>query len=189
MREIKSNKKIMIIPADKGLGPVCVDTEQYITWGLQHLLDSTTYRIIPEETAIADATLLRKGILDWTRQHHDTLDNDDITYIRHHTMRASKDPFGYFYLLAKLHKTPISTRPVCSDCASIPHSLGKWVNQQLQPIVQNQSSYSKNSFELKKMMDQLTLPPNACLFTFDAVSMYTNINTLDCIEQLSAYLH
>lgn len=67
MREIKSNKKIMIIPTDKVLGPVCVNTEQYITWGLQHLLDSTTYRIIPEETAIADATLLRKGILDWTR--------------------------------------------------------------------------------------------------------------------------
>jgi hypothetical protein len=32
------------------------------------------------------------------------------------------------------------------------------------------------------------LPPNACIFTYNAISMYTNIETEDCINRLSEYL-
>jgi len=49
------------------------------------------------------------------------------------------DPFGYFYLTIEIHKTPVSTRPVCSDCASLVHPLGKWLNYALQPIVAESS--------------------------------------------------
>jgi hypothetical protein len=34
----------------------------------------------------------------------------------------------------------------------------------------------------------MNLPPNALIFTYDAVSMYTNIDTEDCIARLSEYL-
>ena len=101
---------------------------------------------------------------------------------------AKDDPFGYFYLLYKLHKTPMSSRPVCSDCASLPYSLGEWVDLMLQPIVKAQPTYFKNSFELKQELNKLELPPNASLFTYDAVSMYTNINSEKCISRLSTYL-
>ena len=66
---------------------------------------------------------------------------------------------------------PTSTHPVCSDCASLPHTIGKWVDQQLQPVIQAQAYYFKNSFELKHLLDPLQLPPNVCLFTYDAVSI------------------
>ncbi len=103
--------------------------------------------------------------------------------------QARIDPFGYFYLLAKLHKSPISTRPVCSDCASLPHSVGKWVNRQLQPIVKKQHTYFKNSFKLKQHFDTMEpLPANACLFTYDAISMYTNSNTQQRIGRLTSFL-
>lgn len=103
--------------------------------------------------------------------------------------KARSDPFGYFYLLAKLHKTPVSTRPVCSDCASLPHSIGKWIDRQLQPIVRQQHTYFKNSFELKGLLDTMDiLPANACLFTYDAISMYTNIDTNQCIDRLTSFL-
>jgi len=66
--------------------------------------------------------------------------------------RALKDPFGKIYMLYKLHKKPDSngnypTRPVCSDCASITHALGlgKWVDEQLQPIFKSQRTYFENS--------------------------------------------
>ncbi|KAL7530524.1 hypothetical protein ACHAXR_006240, partial [Thalassiosira sp. AJA248-18] len=58
----------------------------------------------------------------------------------------------------------------------------------LQPIVKTQPTYFKNSFALKKELDELTLPANASLFTYDAVSMYTNIDTEECISRLEAYL-
>ena len=34
----------------------------------------------------------------------------------------------------------------------------------------------------------MNLPPNACIFTYDAISMYTNIETKDCINRISEFL-
>lgn len=188
LKEIKQNPNVMIAPADKGLGPVGVDTEQYIAWGMKHLTDASTYTIISNEKAHEDTRTLRREIFNWTTRHRQALTDNTINYIRHHLDVTKKDPFGYFYLLVKLHKTPVSTRPVCSDCASLPHALGKWVDLQLQPLVQQQTTYFKNSLALKNELDMLHLPPNACIFTYDAISMYTNINTEDCISRLSTFL-
>jgi hypothetical protein len=103
-------------------------------------------------------------------------------------MKNRADPFGYFYLTIKIHKTPISTGPVCSDCASLIHPLGKWLNLELQPVVTCQPSYFKNSFTLNQELDKLILPPNASIITFNAVSMYTNIDINDSISRISNYL-
>jgi hypothetical protein len=54
--------------------------------------------------------------------------------------------------------------------------------------VQCQQTYFKNSFKLKRLLTQLTLPSNACLFTYDAISMYTNINTEQCLHRLTTFL-
>ena len=79
-------------------------------------------------------------------------------------------------------------RPVCSDCARVPHALGKWLDIELQPIVQKQATYFRDSYTLKRELDKKNLPPNATIFTYDAISMYTNIETEDCIDWLSEYL-
>ena len=95
--------------------------------------------------------------------------------------KALKDPLGYFYLLVKLHKLSIAGRIVCSDCRSLPHALGRFVDTTLQPLVQDQALYFKNSAELKTDLKDLALPANASLFTYDAVAMYPGINTTDCL--------
>ena len=189
LQQIKRNPNITILSADKGLGPVGVDTKQYIEWGLKHLMDHTTYTILTEEQANTNCENLYHTIYQWTCKHRKLLDDDTTRYIRDHVEKARKDPLGYFYLLAKLHKSPVSTRPVCSDCASLPHSVGKWVDRQLQPIVRDQKTYFQDSFELKQLLNDLdTLPLNACLFTYDAISMYTNINTEECLQRLTTFL-
>ena len=58
----------------------------------------------------------------------------------------------------------------------------------LQPIVKVQHAYFKDSFALKRELGALTLPANASLLTFDAISMYTKIDIDDCIECLSTFL-
>jgi hypothetical protein len=114
--------------------------------------------------------------------------DDARKFIHRKLSETINDPFSYFYLTIKLHKTPISTRPICSDCASLPHALGQWVDEQLQPIVKGQSTYFKNSFDLKKDLGGITLPANALIFTYDALSMYTNIDTEECIARIEQYL-
>ena len=98
------------------------------------------------------------------------------------------EPFGYFYLLYKIHKTPTSTRPVCSDCSSVIHSLGKVIDILLQPVAQGQPSFFKNSIEFKNLLSTTKLPPNTSLFTCDAQSMHTNIPTDVALIKIKAYL-
>jgi len=66
IEKIRNNKSVIIAHADKNLGPVGVDAEQYIRWGLkEHLLDPTTYHLISEEDARIAANELYKTIYQW----------------------------------------------------------------------------------------------------------------------------
>jgi len=188
---IRKNGNVIIAQADKNLGPVALDTKSYIRMALdEHLLDTDTYVQVSEEDARQAICDLHKDIIVWTRKYSFTnvLSLDHRQYIQHHVRKNFKDPLGYLYLLVKLHKTPMSTRPVVSDCGSLPFPLGEWLNQTLLPYVIEQPSYIKDSFTLKRELNDLALPPNASLVTFDATSMYTNINIHDCIDRIEKYL-
>ena len=70
----------------------------------------------------------------------------------------------------------VPTRLVCSDCASVTNPIGKWVDMKLQPITKVMKTYLKDSFEFKKLIDNLgRKDPRAKLFTYDDKLMYTNI--------------
>jgi hypothetical protein len=186
LQEIRGNENIIIAHADKNLGPVGIDTEKYIRWALdEHLLDTTTYVQETEEEARVAANALFTEIYQWTQTHQvcDSLKEDHLKYIRYWINQNLSDPFGYFYLTIKIHKGPLSTRPVCSDCTSLVHPLGKWLDQVLQPITASQPFYFKDSFTLKEEINKLILLANASIITFDAIAMYTNIDIDDSIAQ------
>jgi hypothetical protein len=89
----------------------------------------------------------------------------------------------------KIHKPGRKTRrPVCSDCSSMLHALGKWITTELNPIAQRQQSYFQNSFALKEMLDNMEVPPNTKIFSCDATSMYTNIPTGPALQVVGQYL-
>mmetsp|Transcript_18939 Transcript_18939/g.41008 ORF Transcript_18939/g.41008 Transcript_18939/m.41008 type:complete len:639 (+) Transcript_18939:377-2293(+) len=185
---ISALDNVIIASADKGLGPTAVDLPWYIKKGLEFLTNPESYLLLSEEQAQEEAQALKKEISDWTFEHRPALTDSETKFLRQKLKETIDDPFGYFYLLIKLHKSPVSTRPVCSDVASLPHALGQWVDEKLQPIVKSQHTYFKNSIALKIILDSLTLKPNQSLFTMDAVSMYDNIPLEMCIRRLEEYL-
>ena len=191
LQSIRENESIIITSADKNLGPVAVDTTDYIRRALdEHLLDASTYVRLSEDEAMKAIDQLELDIFRWT-QKHDIMAEvlvDAKKYIRYHTTKNRADPLGYFYLNMKIHKPQMSSRPVCSDCASIVHPLGKWLDKALQPLVAMQQSYFKDSFTLKRELNELVLPPNTSLFTCDAISMYTNIDIDDSIKRIKDYI-
>ena len=100
-----------------------------------------------------------------------------------------KDPLPKFYLTAKVHKNPWKTRPIVSVSGSLLHGLGQWVDKILQPFAQEIPSYVKSSFDLKTLLQDLPpLPPNAVLGTCDAISMYTNIETIHALKNIRQHM-
>jgi hypothetical protein len=99
LQQICGNPNIIIAHADKNLGPVGVNTEQYIRWALdEHLSDSETYVQVSEGDARLAASDLYKEIYQWRHKHGlcERLTKDATDYIHHNTMKNRADPFGYF---------------------------------------------------------------------------------------------
>ena len=155
MDKLIADGHIIIAAADKNLGQVAVTLERYIRDALEHLLDESTYVITSEQQALKGDAELRLDIQDWICRYRRELPRGVRRYLEKKLNETKDDPFGYFYLLYKLHKKPTKTRPVCSDCASTPHALGQWVDSMLKPIVKAQEAYFKDTFELKQMLNRL----------------------------------
>ena len=103
-------------------------------------------------------------------------------------LRQNEDPWGFLYLLFKVHKNPLKTRPFVSYCGNLLHPLGQLITEWLQHLTKIQKSYFQDSFTLKKEFDLQNIPSNARLFICDATSMYTNIKTgpaFHCIGQFA----
>ncbi|KAL3772001.1 hypothetical protein ACHAWO_008173 [Cyclotella atomus] len=192
MESLLNDPDLLFPLADKGLGPCAVTYDQYIKDCLVHLKNQECYSIIPEQDAKLAIDVLEDDIEKWLKKHKHSIDGMHAKFIQKHMDSVCTSPFGQFYILYKIHKGMKNgrwpTRPVCSDVSSLTHGLGKCINEMLTPIQKAQRSYFQDSFELKKMLDSLELPPNARLFTADATSMYTNIKTEPALAELSEYL-
>lgn len=187
---LKQHPSWIIANTDKNLGPCVIELEQYIRDALTHLQNSEIYEFLTEQEAAAEARRLSSEIMDWTvyGRRVKSLSDMEIKYIRKYMGENSEDPHGYFYLMYKVHKDVLSTRPVCSDCASITNPIGKWVDVMLQPIAQSMPTYFKDSFAFKELIDDIVVPIGARVFTSDAVSMYTNIDTNAALSVICPYL-
>jgi hypothetical protein len=94
-----------------------------------------------------------------------------------------------FYLLPKVHKTPMKTRPVVSCVGSFNEIASKWLDYKLAKVVHLCPSYTKDSYQILDEIKALgALPPNARIFTADAISMYTNIDASHGIETIGKWL-
>ena len=86
--------------------------------------------------------------------------------------------FSKFYITAKVHKRPWKTRPVLPTCGTFWHGLSRWADVYLQELKQFCPSYLRDSYQLLEELSNIgTLPEGTMMFTMDAVSTYTNIDT------------
>jgi hypothetical protein len=82
LSKICGNQDVIIAHADKGLGPVGIKTSKYIRWALKdHLLDATTYTIIPKDQALWDAVQLYNNILLCTATYSEEISPEAQKFI------------------------------------------------------------------------------------------------------------
>jgi len=187
---LKKHPDWIVANTDKNLGPCIIERDQYIKDALVHLNNKNIYQILSPQEAATAAHKIESEIREWTVEGRKkkVLSDMDINYIRSNTGKNSVDPHGYFYLLYKVHKKELTTRPVCSDVASITNPIGKWVDLMLKPIMEEMPTYFKDSFAFLELVENIVIPPGCSTFTSDAVNMYGNINTDAALSVICAYL-
>ena len=189
LKFLRKKNQFVILKADKNLGPCILETEKYVQYALDdHLNCRATYRKLSSVSANTHMDSVRKKVNSFLYKHRKKLPKDAIRYIRKKT-KECKDPFPKLYLLMKVHKQPLKTRPVVSCSGSLLHPLGVWLDTALQPIANTLPSFNASSYDLKEALNDLPpLPTGALLFTADAVSMYTNIDTYYAVNAITNFL-
>ena len=184
---LRTQDDFVIASCDKNLGPCILEKSQYIARVRGLLSNRDAYLRLSEAEAQLQVGNLRLALHDWLDDYKRDLPKNEASFLFRH-FKNCQQPFGAFYILLKVHKTPIAERPVVSFSGSLLHALATWCDNKLQPLAQAQRSYIKSSEELKNLLCAFELLPNAKFFTADARSMYTNIPTDECLDIIHSYL-
>ena len=179
LRFLKNNNDIIVLMADKNLGPAIMEKQKYVNAILQqHLLDKSTYKLLNDHNSTSLSSSMTEAFIKLiftTYRHY--ISPFEIKYFQHHMKFSQRVPV--FYGTPKIHKEelPIPFRPIISQCGSLSAAISTYLDAKLQPLTNYMTAYIKNSTSVIHKLKKLkTLPPNSFICTCDAVSMYTNIH-------------
>jgi hypothetical protein len=134
---LANNKQIVIKNADKGLGVVILNVEDYIKMCRTHLDDAQTFEKVDAIDIVGIQGELRK-ILD-RHNHLYEYGSKNLTKLAS-SLQQNPDPIvGAFYCLPKIHKNtlPIPGRPISSAIGTITEIVSQFVDRILRPILGN----------------------------------------------------
>ena len=187
----KSRTKITIKPADKNLGTVILDTDDYIKQCMTVLSDTNTYRQAQSFPCRQIHTELT-NILVHFKPQLDSTNNKLYDYLQPKTDR----PTPQFYGLPKVHKKfdhlpPV--RPIISHCDSMLNPTARLLDHCLQPLTKSYPDYIENSAALSLILQDLHVPKSSFLVSIDVESLYPSIPQTSCLnvvyDQMYKYRH
>lgn len=171
LKELAYDNSIIIKSADKGSGIVVEDRDSYIEAGINHLSDQTIYEEIDTDPTVQ----LGHAINKFVNSIHKKGIIDSIT--KDYLLFPTGDPprTQQLYFLKKIHKNPISERPIVSGCAGPTEKISQLVDMHLQPFVPDIKSYVKDSGHMINLIESTQIPDNCTIATIDVKSLYLNI--------------
>lgn len=187
MLNVKNDPRFIVCTTDKNLGPAIIERPVYIEHCLKHLNQKDTYTQLTELEATQKISQARR-LLESLREFHQlSLSKAERTYFSRSLQEKVRIPL--FYITFKVHKQPTSTRPIVSCIGSVLNVYSKWLDYKMKLLVTNVPTYLKDSNQALQDFKLLgTLPPHAKLFTSDAISMYTNIDSKEGISAISSWI-
>ena len=152
------------------------DREDYIQNAYEHLNNPTVYQELDNDDSEKHKQIINQKL---ERLHTAGL-------IQSNWFEYCKPPKKHrtsrLYFLKKIHKNPMSIRPIVSSCNSITENISKFIDTWLQPYVQTLPSFIKDTTDFINLLETTALPEDCILASIDVTSLYTNIPHEDGIE-------
>ena len=186
---LKENDTYIVVEADKNLGACLLLRETYIQRAItEHLGNTSVYQRLSKTQAFQLLHLVNYQITCFCAQWRESITPAEHTFLLESTHRFSKN-MAKFRMSLKAHKTPWKMRPIVCCAGTSLNNLSRWLDYWLQQLKFLVPTYLKNSTDLLTAVRSLgDLPPGAKLFTADANSMYTNIDTDHALSVISRWL-
>jgi len=146
LKLLKSNNNSTIKPTDKNLGPAGMGIYTYISMVLkEHLLTKDYSQILPLE-AKRRMENLKQNLISLLQTHQAILTKQEKLYFNRSLETQHRLPV--FYGLPKVHKNPVSLRPIISTCGSLLSIFSIWLDFKMKELLQLVKSYLKTQQRL-----------------------------------------
>ena len=196
LTELKNNKNIIIKSADKKLGPVIMDKQEYINLATnnKNLGDTKVYYKYTTKPT-------------WTKTHHQlirilmhfkyitTNTNKRLQYstmakVLLHEFDKINPEFARAYYNPKMHKIypPITLRPLCSTIGTPTYAASVLLDIKLQPYLHKIDTYIQSSTSIILKVHNTTFPRNCAFLVADIESLYPSIPTKEGLQKLKQFL-
>jgi hypothetical protein len=173
--------EITIKPADKNLGLVLLNTDDYLSQCVNLLSDSNTYRPASSYPKNEIKRLISNTFISFKPQ----LSQFSKRLYQFLLSEPDHCRIPQFYGIPKIHKefTNIPpVRPIISQCSSLLNPTARFIDHVLQPLAQSYPDYLHNSTSLSLILQNLTVPDNAILVTLDVSNLYPSIPQSDMLQ-------
>ena len=180
LKELKKDKDIVILKADKGNCTVIMDRPDYDQKINALLNDNDIYsKLVTKRNPLNNIT---KDVNDFVYQL--LLDNK-IKQDKYYWLHCSKAVIPRFYGLPKIHKVNVPLRPIVSFVNSPTYNISKFLSKIIKSLMTNRFSV-KNSIDFIDRIKDVVIEDDDILVSFDAVSLFTSVYLL--IAPLSVFL-
>ena len=136
LKRLRSDKSIVILPADKGRSTVVIDLEQYDEKMLSIVNDEDTYQCLKKDPSPALQTRMNSFLLTLVKKN-------ELSQMLYQRLRRSDATTPQIYGLPKIHKLDAPLRPIVSFYSSPTYHLSKHLSLILSPLVGNSISHIK----------------------------------------------
>jgi len=128
---------------------------------LQELLTTRHYQLLSNTKSHNHFENFKSALKDLISTNLDCLLKPEIIYFQRSLKLKHRLPI--FYGLLKVHKSPISLRPVVSSVNSLNSIFSNWLDFKMKKLLPLVKFYTKNSFDVLEDLKILNISSNALL--------------------------
>ncbi|KAK9874835.1 hypothetical protein WA026_005651 [Henosepilachna vigintioctopunctata] len=172
LKDLRNNKDIIILPADKGNATTVLNTVDYHQ-KVQDLLKPENYKMLKRDPT---ASILRKT--------NDLIKNSSIPEELQKKIKVSEALSPRLYGLPKIHKPDVPLRPIVSAIGSPTYNLAKHLTRLLQPHVGQSVTFIKDSSHFIEKLKLINVRDTDILVSFDVVSLFTKVPVTDALLKI-----
>ncbi|BHF63894.1 hypothetical protein SprV_0200688900 [Sparganum proliferum] len=181
LRELKADKDLVIVPADKGRATVVLDRTDYLQKAKGLLEDRQFY-----------AQYATNPLKALTRETNATLlaleNSGAITPTDRRMARPQDTALARFYGLPKVHKDGAPLRPIVSLKGTPTYGLAKWLFRSLKSLIAESDTMISWSAQFLEKLEGASLHPNEVMVSFHVTSLFTSIPQDMAIETIELLL-
>ena len=179
----KNDPDVVVRIADKGMGLVAMSTNWYNAQVKSHL-EAKQYRKVRKFTRtqiLEYNSLIQKG------RDVRLLLMEDLKKIDFWKRREAKP--CPFYILPKIHKQPVKSRPIAAATKYYSKPMARWVADELNEMLErHQDEVVINSLQVIHTLEKLKLAPECLILTYDVEALYPSIDKAHCLQLVEAFV-